>query len=326
MALTIINAELVRELLPMADCIDVMAQAMVAASTGTVSIPPRLLTPLIDNSGLFIFMPGSSEEIESYGAKVLSAHPANPAKGLPLIQGFVILFEHNSGAAVAIVEGAEITAIRTAAASGLATRLLAREDASSCGIFGTGVQAITHIDAMRAVRPVQAVLVWGRDFARTRVFANQQSERTGLNVRACKEPAEVGACELICTVTGSSEPVLLGSWVQAGAHVNLVGSHTLVTREADTDLIVKSAVYVDLMASVRNEGGDVMIPVQEGAVGEDHIIGEIGSLLLGDIPGRVDDSQITLYNSLGIAAQDLFAAQHVYQLAQSKGLGVSVDF
>lgn len=325
MSLTIVNAERVRELLPMDECIAAMEPAMIAASTGTVAIPPRLIGPLIDNSGYFGLMPGSSAEIATYGAKVVSLHPANQGKGLPAIQGFVTLFDHDTGTPVAIIEGAEVTAIRTAAASGLATRLLAREGATTCGIFGTGVQAVTHIDAMCAVRPVTKILIWGRDLAKATAFAQEQSKRTGIEISATSDPAQAGACDLVCTVTGSAEPVLKGEWVQAGAHVNLVGAHTLGTREADTDLIVKSAVYVDLLESVGNEGGDVMIPVREGAIDEGHIIGEIGQLLNGEIAGRGDDTQVTLYNSLGNTAQDLFAARQVYDKALELGAGVTVE-
>ena len=325
MSLTVVNAELVRELLPMDECIAAMEPAMIAASTGTVVIPPRLISPLIDNSGYFGLMPGSSAGIAAYGAKVVSLHPANPGRGLPAIQGFVTLFDHDTGTPIAIIEGAEVTGIRTAAASGLATRLLAREGASSCGILGTGVQAVTHVDAMRAVRPVSRILVWGRDVAKATAFAQEQSQRTGIEISAVSDPAEAGACDLVCTVTGSAEPVLKGEWVQPGAHVNLVGAHTLTTREADTDLLVKSAVYVDLLESVKNEGGDVMIPVQEGAIDEAHIIGEIGQLLNGEITGREDDTQVTLYNSLGNTAQDLFTARHVYEKALKLGVGVTVE-
>ena len=312
MPLTIINAAGVRRLLPMNECIDVMEPAMIAASTGAISMPPRLVAKLIDESGLLVLMPGSSTELAAFGAKVISLIPGNPAKGLPAIQGFIALFDHATGTPVALIDGAEVTAIRTAAASGLATRLLARPDAHSCGIFGNGVQAVAHIDAMRAVRTVDEIVVGGRNPDNTQALAREQAERTGIKVRATADPAEAGACNLVCTVTTSPEPVLAGEWVQPGAHVNLVGAHSLNAREADTALIVKSSVYVDLMQSARNEGGDIMIPVNEGAIDETHIIGELGELLEGKIPGRQDDRQVTLYQSHGINAQDLFAAKDIY--------------
>lgn len=322
----IINAALVRQLLPMRHCIEVMAPAMLAASTGSVSIPARTFHALPDASGWLGLMPGFAQELETYGSKVISLHAGNTGRGLPAIQGFVALFDYANGVPLAIVEGAQVTAIRTAAASGLATRLLARDDAASCGIFGTGVQAATHIDAICAVRDIEKVLVWGRDFVKTETFALTQSQRTGLRVQATIDPAEAAACDILCTVTGSNEPVLEGRWVQPGTHVNLVGAHSLNAREADSALVVKAAVYVDLLTSARNESGDIMIPISEGVMGEEHIVGEVGQLLAGTAAGRTSRDQITLYNSLGITAQDLFAARAVYDQAVALGLGAHVEF
>ena len=326
MPLTIVNAAGVRKLLPMSECIDAMEPAMIAATTGAISMPPRLVAPLIDESGTLVLMPGSSTGLAAFGAKVINLIPDNPTRGLPAIQGFIALFDHASGTPVAIIDGAEVTGIRTAAASGLATRLLARADAHSCGIFGNGVQAVTHIDAMRAVRPVDEIVVWGRNPDKVQVFAQEQAQRTGISVRATADPAEAGSCDLVCTTTTSPEPVLAGEWVRPGAHVNLVGAHSLTTRECDTGLVVKSSVYVDLMESVRNEGGDIMIPVNEGVIDEDHIIGELGELLQGNIPGRQDAQQVTLYQSHGINAQDMFAAKHIYAKARTTGEAEVVDF
>jgi ornithine cyclodeaminase len=243
-----------------------------------------------------------------------------------MIQGFVALFDQDSGAPVALVDGAVITELRTAAASGLATRELARKDAQSCGILGTGVQAVSHIAAMCAVRSLREIVLWGRDFDKASRLARRQAPVTGLAVRATRDPADAAACDVVCTVTGSASPVLQGDWVRPGAHVNLVGSHTLDTREADTPLLQKSLVYVDSMEAVRNEGGNIMIPIAEGALHERHIVGEIGQLLNGDIAGRTEASAITLYNSLGIAAQDLYAASHVYRRARERDAGARVDF
>ena len=170
------------------------------------------------------------------------------------------------------------------------------------------------------------IVVWGRNPDKAQAFAGEQAKRTGIKVRMTTDPAEAGACDLVCTVTTSPEPVLAGEWVQPGAHVNLVGAHSPATREADTGLIVKSSVYVDLMESTRNEGGDIMIPVNEGAIDETHIIGELGKLLEGKIPGRQDDRQVTLYQSHGINAQDMFAAKHIHAKAQATGEAQIVDF
>lgn len=321
----IINRQEVERLLPMAACIDVLADAMRAASSGAVSMPLRLFTPLADGSGSFGLMPGSMLDPPFFGAKVISLLPGNPAKGLPMVQGYVSLFDHDRGKPVALIEGASVTAIRTAAASGLATRVLARKDARTHGIFGTGVQAVTHIDAVNCARDIAEILVWGRDPEKTRQFARQQSERLQAGIRATDDPAEAAACDVVSTVTAATRPILDGGWLRAGCHLNLVGVHTPEAREADTRAIVRSRVYVDLMESAMNEAGDILVPINEGAIDRAHILGEIGQVLAGEIPGRTGDRDITLYKSLGIVAQDLFAAAHIFARALEDGAGVEVD-
>jgi len=248
---------------------------------------------------------------------VVSLHPRNPGKGLPAIQGFVALFDHETGTPVALVDGAEITGMRTAAASGLATRLLARPDARTVGIFGTGVQAATHLEAMMAVRRIESAVVWGRAPEKAEAFAERQTGLRGLPVRS-GSAEEAASCDILCTVTGSSEPVVRGAWVSDGAHVNLVGAHAPTSREADTALIARGRVYVDSLESTLHEGGDLLIPIQEGAIGQQHIVGEIGRLVTGDIPGRQSPADVTIYNSLGIVGQDLVAAHLVYRRARGE--------
>lgn len=321
----IINRTDVERLLPMAACIEAMADAMRAASSGVVAMPLRLFAPLADGSGSLGLMPGSALQPPFFGAKVISLRFDNPAKGLPSVQGYVSLFDHDTGTPVALIEGSSITALRTAAASGLATRELARRDARTHGVYGTGVQAVTHIDAVSCVRDIDRVVVWGRDAEKTRRFAAQQSARTQLEVAAAQDPAEAARCDVVSTVTAATQPILRGEWLRPGCHLNLVGVHTPEAREADTDAVRRSRVYVDRMESAMNEAGDLLIPLAEGAIGEAHIRGEIGQVLAGAVPGRTADSDITLYKSLGIVAQDLFAAAHVYARALENGAGVEVD-
>lgn len=321
----IISRREVEQLLPMADCIDVMAAAMQAVSGGAVSMPPRLFAALADGSGSLGLMPASALDPPFYGAKVIGLKPDNPPKGLPFVQGYVSLFDHDTGKPVAVIEGASITAIRTAAASGLATRELARRDARSHGVFGTGVQAVTHLDAIACVRDIDKVVVWGRDPAKARRFAEAESKRTGLNVVATDVPAAAAGCDVVSTVTAATEPVLEGEWLQPGCHVNLVGVHTPEAREADTRAIQRARIYVDRVESALTEAGDLLVPVREGAIDDSHIVGEIGQVLSGAVKGRSGDADITLYKSLGIAAQDLFAAARIYTRALESGAGVEVD-
>jgi ornithine cyclodeaminase len=306
-------------------CIEVMDRAMRAVTAGEVATPPRTVTPLQDGSGHFFLMPGAMLEPAVFGAKVVSLLPGNPDRGLPTIQGFVVLFDHQTGAPVALVDGAEITAIRTAAVSGLASRELARADAGSHGIFGAGVLAATHLEAIASVRRIESVVVWARDAGKAERFANEQAARTGMTVTAAAGPEEAAACDVVTLVTGSAEPLLRGQWLREGAHVNLVGAHSPTAREADSDVLERAAIYVDLLASALAESGDILIPLQEERIERQDIVGEIGAVLTGDAPGRSDERQVTLFKSLGVVGQDLFTAEFVYRQALAEGRGMRAD-
>lgn len=327
MALQIISAAEVRQLLPVGDCIDVMARAMTAVSARTVHMPQRLIAAIPEGHGYFALMPGSSKEIAVYGAKVVSLHPGNPARGIPAVQGFVTLFDFETGAPFAIMDGAEVTAIRTAAASGLATRLLARRGAGSHGILGAGVQALSHLRAIKAACPsVTEVLVWGRSAEKVQNFVARHQGEMGMALRAVPAAGDAASCDIVSVVTGAASPVVEGAWLKAGSHLNLVGAHTATTREVDTAAIVRGRLYVDSLESALKEAGDILIPVSEGAISVDHIVGEIGAVINGSIQGRTGDDQITLYKSLGLVAQDLFAARVVYDRALKSGMGTLVEF
>ncbi len=323
----LLNGEAVHRLLDMTACIDAMAEAMLAVSNRTVAVPKRLIGALQDRSGLLAVMPGSSLAPPVFGAKVVSLLPGNPQHGRPAIQGFIALFDHATGAPVALVEGGAVTAIRTAAASGLATRLLAREDVRSHGILGTGVQAVAHIDAILAARPgIEETRVWGRDHAKASELAEQASRRFGRRVRAVREPWEASECDVVSTVTGASQPILHGKWLRPGAHVNLVGAHRADAREADTATITRSDVYVDSRDSALAEAGDLLIPAGEGAWSLDAMRGEIGEVVAGGLAGRAEADAITLYKSVGIFAQDLYAAWRVTCVARERGEGALVEW
>ncbi len=324
--LKVINAAEVRELLPMAECIDIMAAAMQAASAGQVHMPPRTFMSLYDDSATFGLMPGSVRDPKVYGAKIASLHYDNPKSGLPAIQGFVTLFDHETGTPLAIIEGAEVTALRTGAASGMATQTLARDDACTHGIFGSSVQAVSHIEAISAARPITETVIWGRDNTKAAALAEERSEITGLNIRATDDPSVAGACDIVSTVTASAKPVLFGRWVRPGSHINLVGSHTPGAREVDSDLIASASIYADLLESLLNEAGDILIPMAEGRISRADIKGEIGQVVSGELAGRSAADEITIYKSLGNTAQDLFAAHAIYAKAIATGKGVDVAF
>lgn len=326
MSLSIIRAAEIRELLTMEECIELMDRAMRAFSAGEASIPPRTIAPLADHRGFLILMPGEIQAPPLYGAKIVGLHPDNPAGGRPAVQGFVALFDSRTGEPVALADGAEITTIRTAAASALATRVLARPDAGSHGILGTGVQAASHLDAVCRVRDIRSVKVWGRDPEKAKRFALKHAGRTGVEITAVTDATEACACDIVSAVTNSPRPVLKGSWLRPGAHVNLVGAHEPRDREADTGAVAGSAVYVDSREGALSEAGDLLIPIAEGAVTRDHIVGEIGEVLLGQAPGRETDQQITLYKSLGLFVQDLYACGFLLDKARETGRCQSVEF
>lgn len=302
-----------RAQLSMEVCIDSMSAAMIAVANGEIFAPPRAIMPLVDRTGFFVVMPGSAPNLRVYGAKMVSLHPSNPAHGRPAVQGFVALFDYETGAPLALVDGSEITALRTAAASALATRALANSEARTLGLLGCGVQAASHLEAVAVVRPITDVYVWGRSQEKAEGFAARH-DGPKAKIHVARTAKEAAACDVVCVVTGASEPVIRGEWVHAGCHVNLVGAHQPTTREADTELIARARVFVDSLEGALREAGDLLIPIREGAVERAHIAGEIGSVLLGVTPGRCSEEEITVYKSLGLVAQDLVAAYRVYSL------------
>jgi ornithine cyclodeaminase len=321
MQIRLISGADVRRLLPMDDCIAVMQRAMVAISDGQASIPLRSVTPLPEAPGRMGLMPGALAGA-GFGVKLLSLFPGNPAAGLSSHLGLVILFEPEHGRPVAIIDAAEVTAIRTAAVSALATRLLAREDAGDLAILGAGEQAASHLQAMLAVRPIRRVRVWSRTADHARVFALAAAERHGRAIEVAGSVREaVDGADIVCTTTGAPTPILMGDWVAPGAHVNAVGACTPVTAEIDAALVVRSRLYVDFRSSAEAEAGDYLAARAAGLIGPEHILGEIGEVAAGRIDGRRSDQDVTLFKSLGVAAEDLAVARFLLDRAEQEGLG-----
>ena len=314
-----IGAEEVRERLSLPECIEAMALAMRAVSSGRFEAPQRRITPL--EHGHFFLMPGSMAEGPVFGAKLISLVPGNPERSLPAVQGFIALFDHDSGTPLALVDGASITYLRTAATSALATQYLARKNAQTHGIFGAGVLAMEHLKAIACIREITMTRVWARDSSRAEAFADLASRQTGLNVVAASAQ-EAAACDIVTTVTNADEPVLLGQWLAPGSHLNLVGAHQPDHREADSDAVSQASVFVDTRESALKEAGDILVPMSEGRLGESAIRGEIGQVLEGEVTGRRNDEEITLFKSLGHVAQDIHAAERVYRrVADSRSNG-----
>ncbi|MGE5175614.1 MAG: ornithine cyclodeaminase family protein [Hyphomicrobiales bacterium] len=326
-SIRILSRDDVRACLPMADCIDAMERALAAASAGEALVPLRSTLWLSDRRGLLGVMPSIDERAARAGAKIITVLPGNHGTAFDAHQGAVLLFETRQGRLEAILDASALTEIRTAAASGAATRRLARPDAGDLAILGSGVQARAHLAAMRAVRPLRRVRVWSRDPDRARAFAARESARHGLAVEPVASAREaVRGADLVCTTTSSPQPVLEGAWLAPGAHVNAVGACIPAMRELDTEAVRRARLLVDRRESALAEAGDVLIPIREGAIGSDHVAGEVGEVFLGMIAGRTGDGEITLFKSLGIAIEDLAAADVAVRNATAAGRGAVVPF
>ncbi|HEY2953756.1 MAG TPA: ornithine cyclodeaminase family protein [Candidatus Eisenbacteria bacterium] len=326
MSVRVVSDSEVRALLPMADCIEVMAATLATVARGDAVLPLRSTVWLPDRRGLLGLMPAYVGDPRAIGIKVVTVMPGNHGTEHDSHQGAVLVFETEHGALRAVVDASSITAIRTAAVSALATRILAREDAGDLAILGSGVQAATHLDGMRSVRRLTRVRVWSRTPAHARAFAERESARLGLRVEACAGAREaVAGADLVCTATSAREPVLCGDWLAPGAHVNAVGACFANARELDSAAVARSMLFVDRRESARAEAGDFLIPKAEGVFGDDHIRAEIGEVLIGARPGRGSRDEVTLFKSLGLAVEDLAAAHRVWQRALETGAGTEIE-
>jgi ornithine cyclodeaminase len=281
---------------------------------------------LPEKVGALAMMPAYMGNLQVMGLKVVSVFPGNHGTEYDSHMGAVMIFETKHGQPLALMDATEITAIRTAATSGVATRLLARQDAGDLAILGTGTQARTHLEAMGHCRKLRRVRVWSRNPEHALRFAERESRAHGIKVETMATvKAAVGGADIICTATASPDPILLGEHLSPGAHINAVGSSVPFTRELDTAAVVQSRLFVDRRESTLNEAGDFLFPKKEGAIDDAHIRGEIGQILTGKIPGRTSPEEVTLFESLGLAAEDVSAADHIYRKAIEKGMGTLVE-
>jgi len=327
MKVLFVNEAQVRELLSMAACIAAMRDALTALSRGDAVQPLRTMVRLPDGSGLLGLMPAYLGAPQSFGLKVVSVMPGNHGTAYDSHQGVVMLFGVEHGEPLAILDATSITAIRTAAASAAATDVLARADAGDLALIGSGTQARTHLEAMRAVRPLRRVRVWSRTRARAERFASELGATAGVAIEAAATAADaVRGADLVCTTTAAREPVLRGEWLAPGVHVNAVGACFATHRELDTEAVRRSRFYTDCRTSCIHESGDFLLARADGAIGDDHLLGELGEVLLGAVPGRTSDDDVTVYESLGVAAEDLAAAHAIHRRAVATGAGTWLEW
>lgn len=303
----------------MVNAIDLMRGAMRQVSSGEATMPLRQFMPVPGGAGKLAVMPGAVGDPACFGVKIVSKFPRAAGDSHGTHVGAVTLLDAADGLPLALIDGATLTAIRTAAASAMATDLLARRDARTLLIIGSGEQARRHVEALRCVRAFDAVHIWGRDTARAVALAEAVEAEAVTDLEAAVAEADV-----ICTTTSSTTPILRGAWLRSGAHVNLVGAAVATSAEADVELVARARFFVDSRPAALAAAGELLYAIAKGAVDEDHIAGEIGELLTG-VPGRRADDEITVYKSLGVIAQDLVAAHAVWRAAVAEGIGTEID-
>ena len=328
MKILVLNTQQIRELLPVSECIELMADALSALARDEVYQPLRTIVRPPGARGLLGLMPAfRSGAHGAFGLKAICVFPENPTQGKDAHQGAVTLFNRETGELLALMNASEITAIRTAAVSAVATRLLAREDASELAIIGAGVQARTHLAALACVRKIKRARVAARTFSHAQRLAVEMQPRFSFPI----EPVEsidqaVRAADLIVTATSSLEPVIQRDWISPGAHINAIGTHSPKSREIDSATMASARIFVDRRESALNESGDYLLAAAEGVVSPKSIIGEIGELLIGSKSGRTSESEITLFKSLGLAIEDVACADYLYRKALDQNVGSWVDF
>lgn len=326
MKVRILSQEDLRATLTMREAIPVVRRAFGQLSAGRARVPVR--SRVETQEGVSLFMPAYLEESGDLAVKIVSVYSGNPALGLPTTSAIVVVLDAGTGRPVAIMDGTWLTALRTGAASGVATELLALRDASIVALFGAGVQARTQLEAVCTVRDVREVRVYDPNLFKAEELAQEMSGLGPIpsEVRPVNTPAEaVRDAEIIVTATTSKTPVFNHKDVAVGAHINAIGAYTPEMQEIDAETVRRAKVIVDSREACLAEAGDLIIPIRQGLISEAHIYAEIGEIINGVKPGRTSPREITLFKSVGNAVQDVAVASQVLRVAQERGLGRMID-
>ena len=325
----ILSKEEVQQALPMAEMIGITKEAYKALSTGRAYVPQRIHMPIPSHDGMSLFMPAylQYDHQEALAVKTVSVFPRNAEQALPIIHGAVLVLDAETGRVVALLEGGSLTAIRTGAASGAATDILSRPDSQVAAIFGAGIQGRTQLDAICTVRNIEKVMVYDPQPDMVRKFITDMAGSGSIpgDIQSAESPQQaIAAADVICCATTSSSPVFQDSHLKPGVHINGVGSYTPEMQEIPAQSVARSTLFVDSRSAALQEAGDIIQPIQEGLISESHIQAEIGEILVGEHPGRIDSDQITFFKSVGIAVQDAAAAHLALTNATHLGLGQEV--
>ena len=324
--LLVLAHEDVKRLLPMEECIELMAEALADLARGGSWQPLRFVVRPPEEQSLMGLMPAHRSSPEpAYGLKTVCIFPGNPARGLDAHQGGVMLFDGETGELRALIDASAVTSIRTAAVSAVATRALARPDSKVLAILGSGVQARAHLEAMAKVLSFEQARVWSRTAEHAHAFAAEAEAPFPVEAAGSAEAA-VRDADVVVTVTSAREPIVERGWLAPGIHVNAVGSSIPTARELDSATIAAAALFVDRRESTLNESGEYLRAVEEEGIGPDHIRAELGEVLVGSADGRRSNEELTVFVSLGLAVEDLAAAEYLYRRARSEGVGAVVPF
>ena len=319
----------VQSLLTMQDAIPIVEEAFRQLALGNVIMPQRTVIRVAQHGGMVLGMPAYiGGEVDALAVKVVSVYANNPGQyNLPTTIGTLLLNDPRTGAPLAVMDASYLTAVRTGAATGVATQHLARKDAKRVGIFGAGVQAQTQLWAVCCVRAVESANVYDPDATRARAYADEMSKRLNVTVNPVGEARQaVEGMDVIVAASSAHEPLFDGNWLVPGQHINAIGAHTPTARELDTTTIVRSKVVPDLADACWVEAGDLIIPLSEGAIARDHVSASLGQVVAGLKPGRENDREITLFKSVGLALQDVSTASFVYRKALEAKAGIEFTF
>jgi ornithine cyclodeaminase/alanine dehydrogenase len=310
-------------------CMEAVEKAFAGLSEGKAVMPQRTPISMPDKPGLALFMPAYIPGLGALGAKVVAVYNQNVQRyGLPAVMGTILLLDESSGFPMAVMDGGFITAMRTGAASGVATKHMARRDAAVGMIFGSGVQAFTQALAIHEARPLRKLLIWSLDSKEVRDgFARRVADQTGVQVELATDPAlAVGAADVVVLATSAADPIVKGSWFRGGTHINSIGSHMPKMRELDTLTVQRSRIVCDHIDACKAEAGDFIIPAQDGEWDWSRVAGSLGEVITGKVPGRAAQEDITLFKSVGLAIQDVSAAKAVFDEAVRRGIGTEFQF
>jgi ornithine cyclodeaminase len=327
----LLTAEDVRKALPMIEAIEAMKNAFASLSQGTAVVPLRTRIPIPNSEALSLFMPAfvGSEDGNALAIKVVSLFPTNPSQGLAYIQAAVLVFDPETGRAIALLEGSSLTAIRTGAASGAAIDLLARKASKVVAIFGAGAQGRTQLEAACTARQIETAFIYDPDSAQAQAFAEEMNGKDLIPGDLCvagNAREAVETADIICTATTSLRPVFQDKDIKAGTHISAVGSYRPDMQEVPAETLARAKVFVDSRSASLEEAGDLIQPMQARLFNESHIRGELGEVILGRVPGRQAQDEITYFKSVGIAVQDAMAAQVALTNARKMNLGTEVEF